>query len=161
MRANSYEQLTKECQEERDKLDILMEVLKAERAEQIEDLDAALTVIAEIGLRFDKKTSERQRAILLQMVERVVINSEGRVQRIEWKAPFRYLTRLTNDDAGSQKKNIQNGKQAKNVKTSGVSAGSTFVKFHAPIGLPNQTLLHACKRFDLLHRLDLHRRSAT
>ena len=152
MRASIYEQLTKECQEERDKLDILMEVLKAERAEQIEDLDAALTVIAEIGLRFDKKTSERQRAILLQMVERVIIDSEGRVQRIEWKAPFSYLTRLTNDDAGSQKKNIQNGKSAKNVKTSGVSAGSLSVSFHAPIGLPNQTLLHAFAGFTAVRR---------
>jgi len=140
MRPLIYEQLAKECQEERDKLTALMEALQAERAEQIENLDAALRIVAEIGSRFDKKSNEQQRAILLQMVERVVINPEGQMVRVEWKAPFSYLKGLNQDDTSGEKKNL---KTARKAKTSGVSAGSLPVSLSAPIGLSRHFLLHA------------------
>jgi DNA invertase Pin-like site-specific DNA recombinase len=131
MRPQLYENIAKECEQDRQKLDMLLHALKAERNEQIANLDAALNVVSEIGERFDKCTDEQQRAILLQMVERVVINPEGMVVRVEWKAPFSYLRGLIRNNTDSGKKKP---KMARNAKTSGVSAGSLQISRSAPTG---------------------------
>ncbi len=142
MRPQFYERLAKECQAEREKLDGLIEALEAERGEQIANLDAALKIIAEIGDRFDKCTADQQRAILLQMVERVVINPVGTIVRVAWKAPFSYLTELSHDSASGEQKT----KRARKARTSGVFAGSLQVSLSAPIGSPGHETLHNFNR---------------
>ncbi len=79
MRPQIYEQLTREVREERDKVEILLERLKAEQEHSIADLDAASQVLAEIGERYVKCSPDLQRAVLLQMVERVILTAEGQV----------------------------------------------------------------------------------
>jgi hypothetical protein len=131
MRPQIYEKLTRECQDERKKLEMLVRSLKEERSNQLASLDAALAVITGIGERFDKCTPEQQRAILLQMVERVVINPEGKLVRVDWKAPFSYLIGLNQGNTSSRKKTT---KTARNAKTSGVSAGPLQNPLSAPTG---------------------------
>jgi hypothetical protein len=77
-------------------------------------------VIAEIADRFPKCTHDQQRATLLQMVERVVIDVEGKIIRIEWKSPFCYLTVLQHTGGDG----IRSQKQGGKAKTSGKIAGS-------------------------------------
>jgi hypothetical protein len=93
-----YEVLTRECQDERQHLESVSNQLELEQDSCIENLDAALQIISEIAERFAKCTREQQRDILLQMVERVVIDAEGRVTRLEWKPPFCYLSVLQETD---------------------------------------------------------------
>ena len=131
MRANIYETLAKECQEERERLDAMVTTLEDEEADHITNLDAALNVITQIGDRFTQCTPEQQRAILLQMVERVVINRAGRIKQIEWKPPFCYLTKIAEPtDGNSQGKT----KKQKDVTTATSFPGSFYVTPLAPGG---------------------------
>jgi len=131
MRPQIYERLTKECIEEREKLKVLLDRMETERGDFIANLDAALQVLAEIGERYTKCALEQQRAILLQMVERVILTAEGRIRRIEWKPPFCYIQSLQDDN---QNGGADASKKAKKGKTSRVAAGSLPTSFGAPIG---------------------------
>jgi len=137
MRPQIYERLTKECVEEREKLKVLLARMETERGDFIANLDAALQVLAEIGERYAKCAQEQQRAILLQMVERVILTAEGRIRQVEWKPPFCYIQSLQDDhSSGGQ----DASKKARKGKTSRVAAGSLPSSLGAPnfikIGLP-------------------------
>ena len=127
-----YERLTKECIEEREKLKVLLERMETEQGDFIENLDAALQVLAEIGERYTKCVLEQQRAILLQMVERVILTAEGRIRQIEWKLPFCYIQSLQDDN---QNDGQNASKKTKKGKTSRVAAGSLPSSFGALTGL--------------------------
>jgi len=64
MRPQIYEALAKECQAEREQLKILIRRMEAEREDCVDNLDAALQVLAEIGSHFMKCAPQQQRAIL-------------------------------------------------------------------------------------------------
>ena len=147
MRGNIYETLTRECQEERARLDAMSKGLKEEEADHVTNLDAALTVISQIGDRFSKCTVEQQRAILLQMVERVVINRAGRIKHIEWKSPFCYLTLIAGSPNGTLK---PTAKKQKNAGLVAFLARSLHIAPLAPGGLlaPGSIQNSGC---DLLH----------
>ena len=129
MRPQIYEQLTRECEEERENLTVLLKHVEAEQGDSIENLDAALHVLAEIGERYVNCVAEQQRAILLQMVERVILTAEGQVRRIEWKPPFCYIQGLKD---GSTNGGQDTSKKARKSKTSRVAAGSLSRSFGAP-----------------------------
>jgi hypothetical protein len=81
-------------QDERNRIEQALRIIEQDQSEFIDNLDAALAVIAEVAERYPLHTPERQRDILEQMVSRVVINPEGRIIRIELKAPFDYIDGL-------------------------------------------------------------------
>ena len=121
MNGTFYEALARENQDERERLESMMTSLEVENRNHVTDLDAALNIIAQIGDRFSKCTPEQQRAILLQMVERVIINRAGRIKIIEWKPPFCYLIPIT-EAVG--KKRQSRGKKQKDATTIASFAGS-------------------------------------
>jgi hypothetical protein len=138
MRAPLYETLAKECQEERRRLEAMLENIEAEEIDHIANLDAALDIIATIGERFAKCSPEQQRAILLQMVERVIIHRGGRIKTIEWKPPFCYLYQLSQDTEEQQTR-----KSARKPKVIGKNNGSTQLSVLAPGELlSTQTIQH-------------------
>ncbi len=94
MRPQIYESLTKECNDERLRVEEIMRKLDEDHSEHVANLDAALTIISQIGEKFEKVTKVQQRAILLQMVERIIVDAEGRIKRLELKPPFHYLSEL-------------------------------------------------------------------
>lgn len=94
MRAQVYEKLSREYEDERKRIAAAIEFIKQENGEVVENLDAAVAVIAEIADRYAEHTPQRQRDILKQMVKRVFIDPEGRIIRIELKPPFNYLETL-------------------------------------------------------------------
>jgi hypothetical protein len=128
MRATIYEELTKECQEERQCLETMVIQLEAEQSDHVTNLDAALHVISQIGEHFAKCTPEQQRAILLQMVERVIIHRGGRIKTIEWKPPFCYLVQLSQDVEEQQ----NTPKAARKPKVVGKKNGSFQLSILAP-----------------------------
>ena len=155
MRPQIYEQLTKECQQEREKLGMLLQRVAAEQADSIANLDAALQVLTEIGEHYMKCAPEQQRAILLQMVERVILTAEGQVRQIEWKPPFCYIQRLKDGETSGQ----EPSKKSKKAKTSRVAAGSLPGSFGAPIGIRTPILLHASARNGAVYQRPILRAS--
>src|SRR5215813_2442899 len=80
----------------------------------IASLDEALSLIAKAGILFERLDKQGQRQLLQHMVERVVINPEGRVLRIELRTPFSYLRSLarSNDECPPiQKTDMRSGKK--------------------------------------------------
>lgn len=136
MRPQFYESLAKECQQERAKIQMLIQQLAAEQETSVSNLDAALQVLAEIGVRYIQCAPSQQRAILLQMVERVILTAEGLISRIEWKPPFCYIQSLRD----GAKQDSQPGKKAGKKKTSKGVAGSLSNSFGDPTGTRTQVL---------------------
>ncbi len=139
MRGNIYEQLTRECQEERIRVGGMLTQLEAEEADQVTNLDAALDVIAQIGDKFAKCSEQQQRAILLQLVERVVINAKGRIKRLELKPPFKYLADLEDQTNGDE----SSFKDTKNVKRLKGKTGSVYIPFGGREGIRTHDLYSA------------------
>jgi hypothetical protein len=130
MRPHVYEALAKEVQEERERLENLIRQAETTHADYVADVDAALRIVSEIGERFGKCALPQQRDILLQMVERVVIDAAGIIQYIQWKPPLCYLSSLKQNTTNGKSKT----KSARKAKTSGVSAGSLPIKRGGPKG---------------------------
>ena len=68
-----------------------LEALQHKREYHIANLDAALTIIAKVGILYNKLERSDQRDLLRQMIERVVVNPEGMIIRLELLPPFSYL----------------------------------------------------------------------
>jgi hypothetical protein len=54
-------------------------------------LDAALTIIAKVGILYNKLERSSQKKLLRNVVERVVVNVEGEIERVDLLPPFAYL----------------------------------------------------------------------
>ncbi len=88
--------LWNEWQDRRTRLHVTLESLDRDRAFHIDNLDAALQMITKIGTLYNGLQLQDQKELLRQMVERVVVNHEGKV-RLELRAPFAYLKDLTDE----------------------------------------------------------------
>jgi hypothetical protein len=146
--------MSREWREQRTRIQAQLQVISCDPGATIASLDDALTVISKAGILYPGLTPAGQQEVLRLMVEKVVISPQGQVNRMELRTPFGYLTRLLADNSetthskGKLRTNVRN---RKTKTSSGMSAGSSFVKFYAPIGPRGQTLLHAFKRKNLLY----------
>ncbi|MEO0565746.1 MAG: hypothetical protein AAF125_26800, partial [Chloroflexota bacterium] len=71
------------------------EALQQKHAFHIANLDAALTIIAKVGILYRRLERDDQKDLLRQMIERVVVNPEGIIIRLELLAPFSYLRHVS------------------------------------------------------------------
>lgn len=135
MRPQIFEQLSREYEDERQRITAAIDLMKEENGDVVDNLDSALLVISEIADRYSEHTAQRQRDILRQMVKRVIIDPEGRIIRMELKPPFNYLDKLAK---GGQKGKRGKGSSAGNKKTSKTArstrrnTGSLLLKGSAP-----------------------------
>ena len=135
MRALIYEKLAREYEDERSRVEFALKAIQQENRECIANLDAALAVISTIDERFAHQLPQRQREILLHMVERVIIDLGGKILRLELKPPFKYLQSLAN---GGQSNLAEGGeiprkKSASKAKRTGnLPAGSLSLTFGDP-----------------------------
>ncbi|MDX1992565.1 MAG: hypothetical protein SF029_09250 [bacterium] len=90
-----WDNLWVEWQDRRRTLQIKLEALQQKREYHIANLDAALTIIAKVGILYDNLERSDQKELLRQMVERVVVNPEGMIVRLELLPPFSYLRHVT------------------------------------------------------------------
>ena len=89
-----------EWQDRRNQIRGTIESLQEKHETHITNLDAALAIIAQIGIVYNALKRDDQKELLRQMVERVVINPEGKVV-LELRAPFAYLQDISDQVRGS------------------------------------------------------------
>ena len=68
-----------------------LELLDQRCETYINDLDDALTIIEKLGILYETLSQSDQRELLRNVVERVVVNTEGAIDRVEYLPPFAYL----------------------------------------------------------------------
>lgn len=68
-----------------------LESIETSNAIHIANLDAAITVIAKVGVLYGKLERSDQRKLLREMVDRVIVSPEGKILRMELLPPFAYL----------------------------------------------------------------------
>lgn len=90
-----WDNLWSEWQDRRRILQVNLKALQQKRAFHINNLDTALTIIAKVGILYGKLERSDQKDLLRQMVERVVVNPEGTIVRLELLPPFSYLRHVT------------------------------------------------------------------
>ena len=90
-----WDNLWAEWQDRRRTLQINLEALQQKQTFHIRNLDAALTIIAKVGVLYSRLERDDQKDLLRQIVERVVVNPEGIIIRLELLPPFSYLRHVT------------------------------------------------------------------
>jgi DNA invertase Pin-like site-specific DNA recombinase len=90
-----WDQLWEEWQDRRRTLLFNLEVMEQKHDYYIANLDAALKIIAKVGILYRKLERGEQKDLLRQMIERVVVNPEGQIKRLELLPPFAYLQKVT------------------------------------------------------------------
>ena len=109
-------------------------------------LDEALSLIAKAGILFEKLDLQGQRRLFQHMVERVVINPEGMILRIELRTPFAYLSTLAsqgNRDSSTHARTV-----GKNKNETSTAAGSFFLSIGAPEEFLRPISQHYFQRYD-------------
>lgn len=147
MRPQIFEQLSREYEDERQRIAAAVELIHQEQGDVVDDLDAALTVISEIADRYQEHTAQRQRDILKQMVKRIVINPEGRIIRMELKPPFNYLDALVQ---GGQDGGRGEGLSAGTKRTGIIDTGSLHLSQSDPSRTRTSIRSSIKKRFKLI-----------
>jgi hypothetical protein len=90
-----WDQLWAEWQDRRRTLLFNLDVMEQKHDYYIANLDAALKIIAKVGILYKKLERGEQKDLLRQMIERVVVNPEGQIKRLELLLPFAYLRKVT------------------------------------------------------------------
>jgi DNA invertase Pin-like site-specific DNA recombinase len=90
-----WDNLWAEWQDRRRSLQINLEALQQKQTFHITNLDVALTIIAKVSILYSKLERGDQKDLLRQLVERVVVNPEGTIIRLELLPPFSYLRHVT------------------------------------------------------------------
>ena len=78
-----------EWQDRRRKLRTGLNSLQTQKEIHIGNLDAALAIIAKVGMLYNTLERSDQKQLLREMVERVVVNPEGTIIRLELSTPIR------------------------------------------------------------------------
>ena len=91
-----WDGLWREWKDRRSQIHKTLDLLEKDRAFHIDNLDAALQVIAQIGTLYNGLQRSEQKQLLRQVIDRVVVNEEG-IARLELRAPFAYLNNLSDE----------------------------------------------------------------
>ena len=91
-----WNKLWREWQDRRHRLTERREMLAQQHEFHINNLDAALHVISRIGVLYDGLEARQKQRLLRDVIERVIVDTEGNLIRLELLPPFAYLTTLCN-----------------------------------------------------------------
>jgi DNA invertase Pin-like site-specific DNA recombinase len=135
MRGETFKKLAREYQDEQDRIAFAIKAIQQENRETIANLDAALAIIAQIGERYSQQDKVRQRDILRQVVDGVVVDLRGKVLRLELKSPFIYLHHLAGGEGGQnwkQEKHRNDPRAGKQTSSPNGTECSLYVGFGDP-----------------------------
>jgi len=90
-----WDGLWREWQDRRHMLRENQEAAERSSAYHLDNLDAALHIISKIGVLYHQLERSQQKKLLHKVIERIVVDAEGTVLRIELQPPFAYLHDLT------------------------------------------------------------------
>lgn len=88
---DNWKHLWQEWEDKRHKLKSNLERLDQTCETYIEDLDHALILIAKLDILYEILPRSDKRELLRNVIERVVVNHEGKIDRLELLPPFTYL----------------------------------------------------------------------
>ncbi len=112
-----WDGLWREWQDRRRTLRENLEAAERDRDYHIDNLDAALHIISRIGVLYHQLERPQQKKLLREMIDRIVVDAEGTILRIDLLPPFAYLHNLA---CGTQ---LEAEGEAEQTKTS-LEAGS-------------------------------------
>jgi DNA invertase Pin-like site-specific DNA recombinase len=98
----NWRNLWAEWQDKRQKLRASLDLLDQKCETYINDLDDALTLITKLGILYEKLPRSDQKELLRNVVERVVVNPEGRIERVDLLPPFAYLQDVSEKVSGGE-----------------------------------------------------------
>jgi hypothetical protein len=78
-------------EDKRNKLKANLERLDQTCETYIESLDHALILISKVGILYETLPRSEKRELLRNVIERVVVNHEGKLDRLDLLSPFAYL----------------------------------------------------------------------
>lgn len=117
-----------EWQDRRSRIRMSLEGLEGQQQVYIENLDAALEIIAQVGIVYNRLERSDQKDLLRYMVERVIVDPAGKI-RLELCAPFAYLQDIT-ERVRRGASAISKGRKAKTASnSSGLGSGSSSDNF--------------------------------
>lgn len=134
-----WDGLWREWQDRRTKLRLALETLGQQRQVHINHLDTALNIIAKVGFLYNGLEYSDQQELLRQMVERVVVNKDGKLIRMELLPPFAYLREITRKVRGGGRLLVGEKKNASKLGSAGKS--SSYVPSGVPGGIRTPDLL--------------------
>jgi hypothetical protein len=124
-----WDNLWAEWQDRRLRLQGNIEALQHQRDHHIATLDAALRIIAKVGIIYSKLERSDQRDLLRQMIERVIVDPEDTQIRLELLPPFSYLRQVTE----RVKKQGEDVVYSEKTKTSSLAGQCSD---YVPLGVP-------------------------
>lgn len=89
-----WDNLWTDWQDRRHNLQASLDGLSHTKDHHISNLDDALALTAKVSILYEKLDRVDQRELLNLLVERVVVNPEGKIIRLELHPPFSYLHRV-------------------------------------------------------------------
>ena len=98
----NWKNLWAEWQDKRQRLQANLDLLDQKCETYINDLDDALTLIAKLGVLYGKLSRSDQKELLRNVVERVVVNPEGKIARVDLLPPFAYLQDISGKISGGE-----------------------------------------------------------
>jgi hypothetical protein len=116
----NWRALWDEWQDKRQKLRGSLALLDQRCEMYISDLDDALNIIAKLGILYETLPFEDQQELLRNVVERVVLNPEGTILRVDLLPPFGYLMDVSEKVAARSESASE---KAAETKTPGDVAG--------------------------------------
>ncbi len=84
----NWKDMWAEWQDKRNKLRTNLELLEQKCESYIDDLDDALTLITELDILYERLSRSDQKKLLWNIVEKVVVNTEGDIARVDLLPPF-------------------------------------------------------------------------
>jgi DNA invertase Pin-like site-specific DNA recombinase len=87
--------LWNEWQDKRQRLRTNLSLLDQRCDNYIDDLDEALTIIGKVGILYETLPRKDKRELLRNVVERIVLNLDGKIVRVDLLPPFAYLNNVS------------------------------------------------------------------
>jgi site-specific DNA recombinase len=120
-----WDSLWREWQDRRNKIRGILDSVQQHQETHIKNLDAALSIIAQVGIVYNSLERSDQKELLRQMVERVVVNPAGKA-KVELRAPFAYLSDISNQVRGSGAvSGCEDGSETQTGSESAAGSGNT------------------------------------
>ena len=126
-----WNSLWEEWQDRRRTIRGSLEGLSYKADAHIAHLDQALTIISKVGVLFGQMERNSQKALLREMVEKVVVDPKGKVLRLELLPPFSYLKYVTEKVRDSE---VERQAKTKTSKISPAGFCSTKLSSGGPEG---------------------------
>jgi DNA invertase Pin-like site-specific DNA recombinase len=115
---DNWRNLWAEWQDKRNKLRVNLELLDEKCENYIDDLDEALTLITKLSILYETLSNSQKRELLNNVIERVIVNLEGEIVRVNLLPPFSYLIEV----CGKLENGVGTSETATETQTGDISA---------------------------------------